>query len=179
MIINRHNFTMSTAPAICASYAKRDIRVLWNTNISRLDELVAQCPGSFIKAGMVSHGFGVNGEADNYKGKGRICHTEGFRCRGESWPFCQQGYYTEAPMWATYSHLLWLLTFGVDLPGLSEANLLNTSYAPLYEHVFNRYAGSIRPPAENWAGGIIALWCRPPSPPPPPHTHTHLHTPHH
>ena len=66
-----------------------------NTNVSRLEKLCAECPGSFIKAGMVSHGFGVNGEADNYEGKGKICHTEGYHCRGESWPFCQHGYYTE------------------------------------------------------------------------------------
>ena len=79
----------------------------------------------------------------------QICHTEGYHCRGESWPFCQHGYYTEAPLWATYSHLLWQLTFGVDLPGLSEPNLVNESYAPLYE-LFNRYAGSIRPPADDW-----------------------------
>ena len=143
--------------------------------MKRLEKLVAECPGSYIKAGMVSHGFGVNGEADNYEGKGKvktparkvfsrwaavltpdaplracqICHTEGYHCRGESWPFCQHGYYTEAPLWATYSHLLWQLTFGVDLPGLSEPNLVNESYAPLYE-LFNRYAGSIRPPADDW-----------------------------
>ena len=127
-----------------------------NTNVSRLEKLCAECPGSFIKAGMVSHGFGVNGEADNYEGKGKICHTEGYRCRGESWAFCKNGYYLEAPLWATYSHLLWQLTFGVDLPGLSQPNLVNESYAPLYE-LFNRYAGSIRPPADDWVGGIIAL----------------------
>ena len=28
-------------------------------------------------------------------------------------------------------------------------NLLNDTYAPLYE-LFNRYAGSIRPPADDW-----------------------------
>ncbi len=105
---------------------------------------------------MVSHGFSTNYEADNMLGKGKICHTEGYRCRGESWPFCQHGYYTEAPLWATYSHLLWQLTFGVDLPGLSQPNLINASYAPLYE-LFNRYAGSIRPPSDEWVGGIIAL----------------------
>ena len=105
---------------------------------------------------MVSHGFSVNYEADNFNGKGVICHTQGYHCRGESWPFCQHGYYAEAPLWATYSHLLWQLTFGVDLPGLSQPNLVNSSYAPLYE-LFNRYAGSIRPPADNWVGGIIAL----------------------
>ena len=120
-----------------------------NTNVSRLEKLCAECPGSFIKAGMVSHGFGVNGEADNYEGKGKICHTEGYRCRGETWAFCKNGYYLEAPLWATYSHLLWQLTFGVDLPGLSQPNLVNESYAPLYE-LFNRYAGSIRPPADDW-----------------------------
>jgi len=43
-----------------------------NTNVKRLEKLVAECPGSYIKAGMVSHGFGVNGEADNYEGKGKV-----------------------------------------------------------------------------------------------------------
>ena len=148
---------MSTAPIICKSYTSRGIRVLWNTEPSRLDVLVAECPGSYIKTGMVSHGFSVNYEADNYDAKGKICHTPGYHCRGESWPFCQHGYYTEAPLWATYSHLLWQLTFGVDLPGLSEVNLVNTSYSDLYAYVFNRYAGSIRPPATDWVGGIIAL----------------------
>ena len=78
---------------------------------------------------MVSHGFETNYEADNFAGKGTICHTRGYHCRGESWPFCQHGYYLEQPLWATYSHLTWLLTFGVDLPGLSQPNLLNESYA--------------------------------------------------
>lgn len=152
-----HNFTMSTAPIICRSYTSRGIRVLWNTAPPRLNILVNECPGSYIKAGMVSHGFSVNYEADNYETKGKICHTPGYHCRGESWPFCQHGYYKEAPLWATYSHLLWQLTFGVDLPGLSEVNLVNTSYSELYANVFNRYAGSIRPPTINWVGGIIAL----------------------
>ena len=40
--------------------------------MKRLEKLVAECPGSYIKAGMVSHGFGVNGEADNYEGKGKV-----------------------------------------------------------------------------------------------------------
>ena len=118
---------------------------------------MGECPRSYIKAGMVSHAFQVNGEADNYLGKGRICHTEGFHCRGESWPFCQRGYYLQQPLWATYSHLLWQLTFGVDMPGLSEPNLVNDSYATLYDDVFNRYASSIRPPADAWVGGIVAL----------------------
>ena len=72
-------------------------------------------------------GFVVNEEADNYLLKGRICHMEGYHCRGESWPFCERGAYLEAPFWATYAHLLWQLTFGVDMPGLSEPNLVNTT----------------------------------------------------
>lgn len=43
------------------------------------------------------------------------------------------------------------------MPGPSEPNLLNESYAVLYDDVFNRYAGSIRPPADDWVGGIVAL----------------------
>ena len=174
-----HNFTMSTAPRVCDIYTRRSLHVLWNTNSTRLSQLVRECPGSFIKAGMVSHSFQVNFEADNYEGKGKICHTRGYHCRGESWPFCQRGYYLAAPLWATYSHLLWQLTFGVDMPGLSEPNLLNASYAPYYRDVFNRYASSI--PREEastdpeaagagagaggvvtdetrgWVGGIVAL----------------------
>lgn len=72
-----HNFTMSTAPTICHTYSSAGFRVLWNTNITRLERLVSECPGSYIKAGMVSHSFQVNYEADNYLGKGKICHTEG------------------------------------------------------------------------------------------------------
>ena len=68
--------------------SSRNISVLWNpasaknkTNVSRLQKLVADCPKSYIKAGMVSHSFQVNYEADNYLGKGKICHTEGYHCR--------------------------------------------------------------------------------------------------
>ena len=65
--------------------SSRNISVLWNTNAnpnaSRLQKLVADCPKSYIKAGMVSHSFQVNYEADNYLGKGKICHTEGYHCR--------------------------------------------------------------------------------------------------
>jgi hypothetical protein len=48
---------------------------------------------------------------------------------------------------------MWQLTFGVDMPGLSEPNLVNESFAPLYR-LFNKYSGSIRPPAEDWVGGV-------------------------
>jgi hypothetical protein len=151
------NYTMALAPAMCSNYASAQVRVLWNKGVEQLEQLVAECPGSFIKAGMVTHGYQVNDEADNYLGKGKICHTEGFSCRGESWPFCQDGFYAAAPLWSTYTHLLWLLTFGVDFPGVAVSNLVNESYAGLYENVFNRYASSIRPPATDWVGGIIAL----------------------
>eukprot|EP00937_MAST-01D_sp_MAST-1D-sp2_P006900 g6900.t1 len=168
-----HNFTMSLSPGICAAYTSQGLRTLWNTNVSRLQPLVKMCPGSFIKAGMVSHAFQVNYEADNLLGKGEICHTAGYHCRGESWPFCQHGYYTADPLRATYAHLLWQLTFGVDMPGLSEPNLVNATYAPLYR-VFNRYAGSVYKHAaaadaavgvgtgagmdtSGWVGGIVVL----------------------
>lgn len=152
------NFTMGISPAICKSYTKRGIRVLWNSNIDRLQQWINLCPGSFIKAGMVSHGFQLNYEADNYEGKGKICHAPGQHCRGESWPFMVSGYFDEAPIWATYWHLLWQLTFGVDMPGLSQPSLLNATYEPFYR-LFNKYAASVRPPVtpETHAGAIIAL----------------------
>jgi hypothetical protein len=106
---------------------------------------------------MVSHGYQTNDEADNYKAKGlEICRVEGYHCRGESWPFAAGGGYAEAPYWATLAHLQWQLTFGVDMPGLSEDPLLNASYAEIYE-TFDRYATSVRPPASAWKGAIIAL----------------------
>eukprot|EP00035_Acanthoeca_spectabilis_P013648 m.254549 g.254549 ORF g.254549 m.254549 type:complete len:298 (+) comp15943_c1_seq2:1193-2086(+) len=68
------------------------------------------------------------------------------------------GFWNEAPMWATYWHLMWQLTFGVDMPGLSEPSLLNTTFEPFYR-LFNRYAASVRPPAtsQTWPGAIVAL----------------------
>jgi hypothetical protein len=153
------NFTMSEAPFVCAAYASVGIHVLWNKNDTFLTRLLAECPGSYIKCGMVSHSFQVNLiEADNYLGKGAICHTEGYHCRGESWPFMESGYWLQAPIWATYWHLMWQLTFGNDIPGLSEPSLLNASFEPFYR-LFNRYAASVRPPvtADTWPGAIVAL----------------------
>ena len=151
-----HNFTMSTVKQVCNIYGRIGLPVLWNTNFSHTQTQFAKCPGSYLKAGSVSHGFQVNNELDKYETEGKLCRSEGTHCRGESFPFDQHGYYLEEPMWATYSQLLWQLTFGVDMPGLSTRDLANASYAPLYE-TFNRYAASVRPPASNWAGAIVAL----------------------
>jgi hypothetical protein len=52
--------------------------------------------------------------------------------------------------------LLALLWFGTDRPGLSQPALDDPANFPAYT-VFNRYAGSIRPPAAAWVGAIIAL----------------------
>ncbi len=151
-----HNFTMSYSPDVCAAYKAANVRCLWNTHIDLLEKLLALCPGSYIKAGMVSHGFQVNFEADNYEEKGAICHAEDEHCRGESWPFMVEGYWLEAPVWSTYWHLLWQLTFGVDMPQLSQPSLVNPDFAPYYEF-FNKYAASVRPPANKWVGGFVAL----------------------
>jgi hypothetical protein len=151
-----HNFTMSTVPRVCEIYTSRKLRVLWNTNWTYTQVQNAQCPGSFYKQGSVSHGFQINDEYPRYLAKGKLCHKEGVHCRGESYPFCERGYYLEAPLWATYSQLMWQLTFGIDMPGLSARNLVNASYTSLYR-MFNVYAPSIRPPASAWVGAIVAL----------------------
>eukprot|EP00040_Diaphanoeca_grandis_P037106 m.240139 g.240139 ORF g.240139 m.240139 type:complete len:669 (-) comp33760_c3_seq1:179-2185(-) len=150
------NFTMSLAPAICKSFTSRGTKVLWNADIDKLDVLVKECPGSLIKTGMVSHSLQVNFEADNFQGKGTVCHTENYHCRGETWPFCTAGFFIEEPLWNTHWHLLWMLTFGVDMLGLTDINLLNTSYTPSYQ-LYNKYATSIKPPTEQWVGAIVAL----------------------
>ena len=151
-----HNFTMSTVKRVCEIYTARDLHVLWNTNWTHTRVQLEECPNSYLKAGSVSHGFQINDEYAKYLTEGAACREEGRHCRGESYPFCEHGYYLEAPFWATYSQLLWQLTFGVDMPGLTTRNLANATYTPLYE-LFNKYAPSVRPPASNWAGAIIAL----------------------
>jgi len=148
------NFTLSLAPAVCKSYTSRGIDPLWNSD--DFPKFLALCPGSDLKTGQVSHGFQVTGEADNYVEKAKYCHTKGYHCRGESWAFSQHGDYKEAPLWATYAHNNWLLTFGLDLPGFSSNTLEDPQFAPLYR-LFNLFATSIRPPADNWIGAIIQL----------------------
>jgi hypothetical protein len=109
---------------------------------------------SFIRS--ASHGYQINFELEDFATKGAICHTEGVNCRGEEWPFSNTGGYLEAPTWGEYWHLLALLWFGTDRPGLSQPALDDPANLPAYT-VFNRYAGSIRPPAAAWTGAIIAL----------------------
>ena len=150
------NLTHTLAAQVCRSYTSRGFKVLWNSQIDNLDYFLSICPGSFIKAGMVSHGFQVNYEADNMLGKGAVCHKQGIHCRGESWPFSQHGYFQEAPLWAVYAHKLWLLTFGVDMPGLSAPQLVEPANWPMY-HLYNKYASSVRPPVADWIGGVVAL----------------------
>ena len=103
-----------------------------------------------------SHGYQINFELEDFATKGAICHTEGVNCRGEEWPFSNTGGYLEAPTWGEYWHLLALLWFGTDRPGLSQPALDDPANLPAYT-IFNRYAGSIRPPAAAWTGAIIAL----------------------
>jgi hypothetical protein len=151
------NFTMSLAPAICKSYNSRGIIALWNKHDNQLEAYVDACPGSMIKTGMVAHGYQINEEASDMQVKGAICHRPGVACRGESWSFCEDGHYKQSPMWGTYAHLMWQLTFGNDMPGLTGSTLINDNFIPLYRNVFNRYATSIRPPATHWIGGIVML----------------------
>jgi len=154
-----HAFTLGLSPRVCALYHAHNISVLWNpgddcancTNI-----LLRMCPGSFFKSGMESHGLFINYEADDLATiHGPICHLEGMHCRGEDWPYPTIGAFAEAPAWAQYWHLLELLTFGLDMPGLSEPQMID-AWAFFYD-IFNRYAGSVRPPASKWVGGIVAL----------------------
>ena len=44
-------------------------------------------------------------------------------CRGEDWPFETQGNWISAPAWHQYAHLMEMLTFSLDMPGLSEPSL--------------------------------------------------------
>ena len=158
-----HNFTLPLTRPICDIYRNHSLHPLWNDNIEFLTYQTKNCPGSFIKTGMVTHGFQLTEEYDNYLGKGKVCHTAGMHCRGESWPFSVTGYFFYAPLKNTYAHLLWQLTFGVDMPQLSVPPLVNKSYYPIYRDVFNRYANSIpREPvtaeaAKMWAGAILNL----------------------
>ena len=154
------NFTHSLAPALCLTFAGNAtverLQVLWNSDSEGLDFYMAVCPGSLIKTGSASHGYQINFELEDYASKGAWCHLEGVNCRGEEWPFSNTGGYLEAPTWGEYWHLLALLWFGTDRPGLSQPALDDPANLPAYT-VFNRYAGSIRPPAAAWAGAIIAL----------------------
>lgn len=135
-----HKWTMSTVKRVCQIYTSRGIRVLWNTNSTYTMEQFAECPGSFMKYGSISHGFQTTDEMDKWSPE--LCRKGGLHCRGESWPFMAEGYHDEAPLWATYTHLMWQLTWGLDLPGLTTRSLVNQSYTGLYE-MFNRYVGPL------------------------------------
>ena len=154
------NFTMPSVPAVCALYKAVHMPVLWNPGddcVNCINTMLAECPGSFFKSGMESHGLFINYELDDYEGiHGPICRTAGAHCRGEDWPFPTSGAYVQAPEWSQYWHLLEMLTFSLDMPGLSDVSLAQPSWAPYYD-LFNRYAGSTRPPASDWVGGICAL----------------------
>ena len=156
-----NNFTHALAPAICAAFAgnatTERLQILWNGDAAGdLAFFMAACPGSLIKTGSASHGYQINFELEDYAAKGALCHAEGVNCRGEEWPFSNTGGYLEAPTWGEYWHLLALLWFGTDRPGLSQPALDDPANEPAYR-IFNRYASSIRPPAAAWAGAIIAL----------------------
>jgi hypothetical protein len=156
-----NNFTHSLAPALCSTFAGNAttarLQLLWNGDAETdLDFFLAVCPGSLIKTGSASHGYQINFELEDYATKGALCHAEGVNCRGEEWPFSNTGGYLEAPTWGEYWHLLALLWFGTDRPGLSQPALDDPANLLAYT-MFNRYAGSIRPPAGAWAGAIIAL----------------------
>jgi hypothetical protein len=154
-----HNFTLDLSPTVCALYHAHNTSVLWNPGddcANCTDILYRMCPGSFFKSGMESHGLFINYEADDLETiHGPLCHLAGMHCRGEDWPYPTTGAFAEAPAWGQYWHLLELLTFALDMPGLSEPQLFD-GWASFYD-TFNRYAGSVRPPARDWVGGIVAL----------------------
>jgi hypothetical protein len=105
---------------------------------------------------MESHGLFINYEADDLESiHGPICRAQGTHCRGEDWPFETQGNFMSAPIWHQYAHVLEMLTFSLDMPGLSEPQMID-EWAFFYR-IFNRYAASVRPPADKWVGGIVAL----------------------
>jgi hypothetical protein len=106
---------------------------------------------------MESHGLFINYEADDLESiHGPICRAPGTHCRGEDWPFETQGNFISAPIWHQYAHMLEMLTFSLDMPGLSEPSLSIPGWAWMYE-LFNKYAGSVREPYDAWVGGIIGL----------------------
>ena len=112
---------------------------------------------SLFKSGMESHGLFINYEADDLESiHGPICRTEGTHCRGEDWPFETQGNFISAPAWHQYAHMLEMLTFSLDMPGLSEPSLSIPGWAWMYD-LFNKYAGSVRAPYDAWVGGIVGL----------------------
>ena len=154
-----HAFTLGLSPRVCELYHANNISVLWNPGddcVNCTNVLLRLCPGSFFKSGMESHGLFINYEADDLEGiHGPICHLEGMHCRGEDWPYPSIGAFAEAPAWGQYWHLLELLTFALDMPGLSEPQMID-EWAFFYR-IFNRYAASVRPPADKWVGGIVAL----------------------
>ena len=49
-----------------------------------------------------------------------------------------------------------MLTFSLDMPGLSEPSLSIPGWSWMYE-LFNKYAGSVRAPYDTWVGGIVGL----------------------
>lgn len=122
-----HNFTLGLSPQICGFYHAHNVSVLWNPGDdcdNCINILLSLCPGSFFKSGMESHGLFINYEMDDYASiHGPICHTPNMHCRGEDWPYPTTGAFIEAPAWGQYWHLLELLTFALDMPGLSEPQL--------------------------------------------------------
>eukprot|EP01051_Picozoa_sp_SAG22_P010423 SAG22_NODE_939_length_6404_cov_3.836003_1_plen_227_part_00 len=170
------NFTLGLAPEVCRIYsAVANVSVIWNAGGGggggggtgegegrggRLAQLVAACPPgrSFIRAGVAAHDFQVNDEFDSFgpAGAGTLCHTEGLHCCAESWPFSQSGYVRAVPLWSAYAHLMWLLRFGVDMPGLSAASLADPAFQALYQ-CFNTFAHAVRPPAAALDAAILVL----------------------
>jgi len=155
-----YNLSTGFATTICALYRGIGLPVLWNPGDDCalcINHMAEQCPGSFFKSGMESHGLFINYEADDLESiHGPICRLEGMHCRGEDWPFETQGNWISAPAWHQYAHLLEMLTFSLDMPGLSEPSLSVPQWAWAYE-LFNKYAGSTRPPYDKWVGGIVSL----------------------
>jgi hypothetical protein len=155
-----YNQSTGFAPTFCALYGGIGLPVLWNPGDDCtlcINHLAAHCPGSLFKSGMESHGIFINFEADDLESiHGPICTMEGTHCRGEDWPFETQGNWLSAPAWHMYAHLLEMLTFALDMPGLSEPSLSNPQWAWAYD-LFNKYAGSTRPPYSAWVGGIVSL----------------------
>ena len=148
------------ATEICGVYKAIHLPVLWNPGDNCafcINTLAAACPGSFFKSGMESHGLFINYEADDLESiHGPICRAQGTHCRGEDWPFETQGNFISAPIWHQYAHVLEMLTFSLDMPGLSEPSLSIPGWAWIYE-LFNKYAGSVREPFDAWVGGIIGF----------------------
>eukprot|EP01084_Bolivina_argentea_P265883 450823_1 len=119
-------------------------------NLTRINWQIENCPGSYRKEGMVSHGYQLNYEYLNYSliGNGNPSiwmkqNNVTIRYRGElSYNSYSSGYYQQAPLWNTLSIVEWALTFGMDMINFEIEMLNNYSYWKIFD--FHRKYGGLK-----------------------------------